>query len=215
MDVAPLLPLPPLHWGALLVVLIANALGMTFSLRRAAVVRGVILVGISLLLAGTGEHSLAANPSLPGYLFLAIGLAGGFAFPCSTNDTTRRMTLFRSAAFAIVLTHGMLDGHVLREMDGSWLLLTLLFLHKLLDGADARLLFDRSSRPLRWLVGLATLGVTPFGYLAIPEASVNPVLHHLLFAGIIGFNLGSALHLFRESRDPRRLPIIATATAPD
>lgn len=200
-----------IQWLGLLIVLVANTLGMTVTLRHATVVRGLLLVAISLLLVGTGEHSLLANPSLPGYLSLTGGMAFGFFFPCTGGGSAdRSLTLLRSAAFAVVIAHGMLDGHVLREMNGAWLLLALLFLHKLLDGADARLLFDRTSTSLRWLVGIVTLGATPLGYFAIPEASVNQTLHHLLFAGIIGFNMGSAMHIFRESRAPSSIAPVPT-----
>ncbi|CAN5392180.1 hypothetical protein BH11ARM2_BH11ARM2_10260 [soil metagenome] len=198
----------PIHVSAQDLALIAIVMTAAYSGGRfviwrrgivGSLVSASVLVLISGVLATTGEHPILIGAPLVVRCALALGLCFGLTFPCCAPPS--RLRPLQAAASVAVLLHGVLDGHIVREATSA-VLVALLVAHKLLDGADTRLL--GGSGITRTVTRIAVIVATPLGFLFVPESSVDPTLHASLFAAVIGLNFGSAAHLVRHAAHLRR-----------
>jgi hypothetical protein len=184
-------------------VVVSTLLGTLFSLWKSGGVRGwisaLVLLSISALLAFT-DDALLSGPPLVAWLALGVGLAFGLSYPCCVP--TPRIGIYQVIGLAAVTVHCLLDGHIVREATNLALII-LLCVHKFLDGADGRIL-SRDNRASTMVARIVLVLATPIGFLAIPGDAVAPALHASLFAGIIGLNVGTAIHILRHEAHERR-----------
>lgn len=182
----------------------ATLLGTLFSLWKSGGVGGwfsaFVLLGISGLLAVTGEHPLGPGAPVVAYFALAIGLAFGWSYPCCIPSP--RVGFYQVVGLALVTIHCLLDGHVVREAT-SVPLIALLCVHKFLDGTDGRIL-SRDNKASTLVARIALVLATPLGFLVIPGNVIPPDLHASLFASIIGLNVGTAIHILRHEAHMKR-----------
>lgn len=179
-------------------VLAIGAVGFGFKImpiRKNPIASGLILITVSILLLTTAEHSIGLNPIH--LLGLLIGVSAGLSFPCCSIDS-QYPKIIQLPAFMIMLGHSVLDGHIIQEA-GSILLLISLFAHKILDGADTTILTGEDNSKTKYFARTLLILSTPAGLLFIPDSLNDSILNTLMFTLVIGFNFGTAFHMFRHA----------------
>jgi hypothetical protein len=197
----------PYSLGTILVIIAATFLGTGFAVWQktvsGSIASATLLVTICSILSLTGEHALITHLGLFSILGLALGGAMGLSFPCCSVKP--KPATLQIIGFCLLFLHALADGHILHETHSALLLVALL-VHKFMDGADIRILRGTDPAVAR-VASIAVIAATPLGFLLVPESVIPHTVHDTLFAAVIGFNLGSAIHLYRHAWEVSRASV--------